>query len=234
MTQISEAFEQAIMRDVKAVGMFRIRRSITVTEFMRDILAAVLSDLPQIAVAGLIVHRPGSISIQMTGFRDWKMTPPMPISVTALGTNISFDVSEVQLVEDEETGHPALLVTTASGLKPDLMMVFDVSADEPVEPRQDAPSHEELSTLFIRHQVPKKYCMVIENVVGVAWGAQQLAPKRMNAFRGTMTQESAEDTAELIVQDLIDQQVVRAGLFFWIQLGYWLVKIIAALIQARR
>ena len=210
MTQISEAFEQAIVRDVKAVGMFRIRRSITVSEFTREILAAVLSDQPQIVIAGLIIHRPGSIAIQMNGFRDWRMTPPMPISVTALGTNISFDVSEVQLVEDEETGQPALLVTTASRLKPDVMLLFDVGHEEVT--KDESPSSSELSSQFMIHDVPEKYRGKIADAVACAWGPKQIAPIRMSASQGPLTIDGAERLAKLIVQDLVDQRIVSAGL----------------------
>jgi hypothetical protein len=230
MSTVSSAFGQAMTAEVS--GMFRVRREVTVSQFVRNVIAAVLSDSPQIEINGIIIHRPQSIAIQMTGFREWTMTPDMPISVSALGTHVSFDVSSVKLVTDEETGCPALLVTTASRLKPDVMLLFDVGHEEVTN--DDSPSSSELYTQFMIHDVPEKHQSRIADAVACAWGPKQIAPVRMSASQGPLTIDGAERLARLIVQDLIDQKVVSAGFFFWMQLGYWMVRIIAALIQSRR
>jgi hypothetical protein len=233
MSEVSSAFGHAMTADVSNVsGAFKVRRSVTVSQFVRNIIAAVLADSPQIEVNGIIIHRPQSISIQVAGFREWTMTPDMPISVSALGTQISFDVSSVKLVTDDETGCPALLIATASRLKPDVIIVFDIGHEEVTN--DESPSASELQTQFMIHDVPEKHQARIADAVACAWGPKQIAPVRMSASQGPLTVDGAERLAKLIVQDLVDQKVVSAGFFFWMQLGYWMVKIIAALIQARR
>jgi hypothetical protein len=230
MSEVASAFGQAMTAEV--TGMFRVRREVTVSQFVRNIIAAVLSDSPQIEVNQIIIHRPQSIAIQMTGFREWTMTPDMPVSVSALGTHVSFDVSSVKLVTDQETGCPALLITTASRLKPDVMLLFDVGHEEVT--KDESPSSSELSSQFMIHDVPEKYRGKIADAVACAWGPKQIAPIRMSASQGPLTIDGAERLATLIVQDLVDQRIVSVGFFFWLQLGYWMVKIITALIQARR
>lgn len=218
---------------IQPSGFMRIRRAIEVSAFLQRILSAMIADTPEIEVDGIRIYRPADIQIRMTGFRQWSMTPAFPVSVSVMGTQVSVDVSNVQLTTDPELGFPAIMITTASALKPDIMLILE-GRQEDEESQEDAPEPEEVATLIARYKVPQKYQLQVMNAVKYAWGPKQLAPARMKAITGTVTQDSADGMAKEIVNDLMDHQVVSGGLFFWMQLGYWLIRIISALIKARR
>lgn len=212
-------------------GLFRVTRRVTISEFVRRILAAVLADTGDIEIDGIIIHRPGVIQITMTGFRSWKMTPAMPISVKMLGTDVAFDISSVELIRDEDTGGPGVLVTTSSSIKPNVLIVFGVAQPDPAVPSSGVPSADEIQKLLKKHGVPSQHKQVAETAVKEAFGPRRIAVSRMAASQGNA---DSKMIAKQIVQDLVEQRVVSMGFLFWFRLGYWLVKIIAALIEARR
>jgi hypothetical protein len=217
---------------VQPVGMFRVRRKTTVSEVVRDVMNSILSSEPKIGLNGITVHRPKQIQILMTDLRKWEFTPDFPVDAALLGLSVDVSLKSIELIRDEESGHPAILITTASSVKPDVMIVCEL---EEVQATPDEHLKKRVSSLAVEHAVPKRYLPEVERVVGVAWG-RGIAQKCMTqAFpiRGqSVSLDEAEAVARMIVKDLVKEQVVGAGLFFWMQLGYWLVKIIAALIQS--
>lgn len=210
-------------------GMFVVRRKIEVNAKVEDVLSAILTGSGPIEIDGIKIGRPKSIQITMTEFKRWEFTPAFPVSVAVMGIDVSADIGSIELIQDGANG-PALLVTTASSVKPDLLIGFTIKVDKP-EVTGSAPDASEVDREFERYKVPAKHRAKIHEAVGAAWGPKQIAPIRMSAVQGDV---SADEVAKSIVQDLIDQQVVSCGLFFWMQLGYWMIKIISALIQARR
>ncbi len=222
---------------VSPVGMFRVRRKATISATVREILDAVLSDDPVIGLNGIKLHRPKQIQILMSDLRKWEFTPDFPIDAGLLGVQIDVSVRSIELVRDDETWHPAILITTASSMKPDVMIVCDV--DEVIDNADTAVAKvaRDTSRLIERHKVPEKHKAAITEAVGVAWGrgiAQRCMSSELPDGGHAIGIEEAESVATMIVRDLVHQKVVGAGLFFWMQLGYWLVKIIAALIQSDR
>jgi len=213
-------------------GMFRVTRRVTVSEFASRILTAVMANAGDVEVDGIIVHRPGSIQITMAGFRSWKMTPALPISVKMLGTKVAFDVASIELVRDEDTGGPGVLVTTSSSIKPNVFIVFDVGQPpQPADSKSDVPLDDEVKRLFKHYGLPAQHREDAIVAVREAWGPRRIAVRRMIASQGNA---DSKVVAKQIVQDLVNERVVSMGLFFWFRLGYWLVKIISALIEARR
>lgn len=212
-------------------GLFRVTRRVTISEFARRILSAVMADTGDVEIEGIIIHRPGSIQITMDGFRSWKMVPAMPVSVKMLGTSMSFDIASVELVRDEDTGGPGVLVTTSSSIKPNVLIVFDVAQSNPSVPSSGVPSSDEIQKLLKRHGVPSQHKQVAATAVKEAFGPRRIAVNRMAASQGNA---DSKVIAKQIVQDLVEQRVVSMGFLFWFRLGYWLVKIIAALIESRR
>jgi hypothetical protein len=211
--------------------MFTVRRTIEVSSKVEAILASILSGSGPVEIDGIKIGRPKELQIKMTEFKKWEFSPPFPVSVAVVGIDLSVDVGSIELMQGEDG--PSLLVTTASSVKPDLLISIKVKSDRPNVP-DAAPDDAELNDQFQRNQVPEKHRRKIREAVGAAWGPKQIAPIRISAVQGRMDLEGAEKLARVIVQELVDQKVVSAGFFFWMQLGYWLVKIIAALIQARR
>ena len=212
-------------------GMFQVHREIQVSAKIESLLASILTGTGPVEFDGVKIGRPASIQITMTGFKRWEFSPAFPVSVTLLGgIDVAVNLASIELVN--ENG-PALLVTTESKLKPDLLISFTVKADAPEVPA-GVPSDTEVDGQFEKHKVPSKHREKIRQAVGYAWGPKQIAPIRMQAVQGNLDADEADKLARVIVQELVDQQVISAGLFFWMQLGYWLIKIISALIQARR
>lgn len=239
LIEVASTERQSTVRTVGGVtiasaetGMFTVRRKMEVSAKVEDILAAILTGSGPIVIDGIKIGRPKSIQITMTEFKRWEFSPAFPVSVSVMGIDVSVDVGSIELIQDGQNG-PALLVTTASSVKPDLLIGFTLKVDRP-EILERVPDESEVATEFERHKVPAKHRAKIRDAVGAAWGPKQIAPIRMAAVQGRMDLEGAEKLARVIVQELVDQKVVSAGLFFWMQLGYWMVKIIAALIQARR
>ena len=231
-----DSASSASFAGVTPVGMFRVRRKATISATVREVLDAVLTDEPVIGLNGIKLHRPKQIQILMSDLRKWEFTPDFPVDAGVLGVQIDVSIRSIEIVRDEETKHPALLITTASSMKPDVMIVCDV--DEVVDPSDTAAARVSRNTArFIdMHNVPQKHRATITEAVGVAWG-RGIAQRCMAAELpevGAVGIDEAEAVAEMIVKDLVHQKVVGAGLFFWMQLGYWLVRIIAALIQADR
>lgn len=237
--EVASTERQSTVRTVGGVtiasaesGMFTVRRKIEVSAKVEEILAAILMGSGQIVIDGIKIGRPKSIQVTMTEFKRWVFSPAFPVSVSVMGIDVSTDIGSIELIQDGQNG-PALLVTTASSVKPDLLIGFTLKVDRP-EILERVPDESEVATEFERHKVPAKHRAKIREAVGAAWGPKQIAPIRMAAVQGSMNLEGAEKLARVIVQELVDQKVVSAGLFFWMQLGYWMIKIIAALIQARR
>ena len=214
------------------VGMFRVRRKVSVKEVVRDILEAVLSDDPVIGLNGIRLKRPKQIQILMTEMRKWEFTPDFPVDAAVVGISVDVSVRSIELVRDDESGFPALLITTASSVKPDVMLICEL--ESPVEDTEAVDKQRAAQQLFDKHAVPQKYRGEIQKAVGAAWGrkiAQTCIASEIPIRGQAISIGEAESVATMIVQDLVHQQVVGAGLFFWMYLGYWLVKIITALIQ---
>jgi hypothetical protein len=160
------------------------------------------------------------------------MTPALPISVKMLGTKVAFDVASIELVRDEDTGGPGVLVTTSSSIKPNVFIVFDVGQPpQPADSKSDVPLDDEVKRLFKHYGLPAQHREDAIVAVREAWGPRRIAVRRMIASQGNA---DSKVVAKQIVQDLVNERVVSMGLFFWFRLGYWLVKIISALIEARR
>lgn len=217
-----------------AVGLFRIRRKVSIKAAVRDILESVLSDDSIIGVNGIRLHRPKRIQILMTDMRKWEFTPAFPVDAAVIGISVDVSVKSIELIRDEESGFPAVLITTASSVKPDVMLICELESAEPEVVSDVESKRLEARLLFDKHQVPAKHRQSIETAVTAAWSrniAQSCIASEIPKQGCVVGIDQAEDVATMIVQDLIHKQVVTAGLFFWVQLGYWLVKIIAALIQ---
>ncbi len=86
MNPIAAAFFEAaetervvppVSSGVGPVGMFRVRKAITVSELVRNLLAAVQSESSVINIVGtdIVVHRPETISVKITKLRKYEFTP---------------------------------------------------------------------------------------------------------------------------------------------------------------
>lgn len=215
---------------VFGAGMFTVRRKVEVKATVADLLASIMSGVGPVEFEGIKIGRPEVIQITMRGFKRWEFSPNFPVSVSVMGADISVDISSMELIQDNG---PALLVTTASNLKPDLLIGFTLAVNKPEVPVGNVPDKAEIDQVCSRLNVPVRYRQDAIKSVAYAWGPNQIAQTRMMAVQGPMDEDGVDRLAKVIVQELVDQRVVSAGLFFWMQLGYWLVKIISALIQAR-
>lgn len=251
MSQIAAVFEelarqelsvQQVATDVKAVGMFRVRKPITVTALVKNLLAAIQGPDRSIKVDGtdITIHRPETITMTISGLRKFEFSPDFPVDVSIMRMNVSVDIRSCEVVTDEETGQPAVLVTTAGKLKPDLMIVCDLESQAPKEPDQsqtdEASLQETVAMLCNQHLVPQKYRGEVLKAVGAAYGPKRIAQRVMVACGAGpgdvgVSGQQAETVAKAIVQDLQRERVVGTGLLFWFQLGYWLVKIFTELLR---
>lgn len=224
---------------VGPVGLFRVRKQITVSALVSNLLAAVQGDGGSISIAGtdIVVHRPEVITVKITKLRKFEFSPDFPVDVDVMRLGVSVDIRSIEIVTDEESGHPAVLVTTASSLKPDLMIVCDIETEKPSGPDESELCRDEVvSALFNQHLVPAKHQAAIRNAVRVAFGPRAIAQRTIvacgngpgsPAFDASM----ADGLAKSIVVSLVQEKVVSTGLLFWFQLGYWLVRIIAELLK---
>lgn len=221
------------------VGMFRIRKPITVSALVRNLLAAVQGDGSVINVVGtdIVVHRPEVITVKITGLRKYEFTPDFPVDVAVMRLGVSVNIRSIEIVTDDETGHPAVLVTTASSLKPDLIIVCDLE-QTPVNPdnRVFKPGSNEVLMICNQQLVPRKHQEAILDAVDVAYGPKAIALRHVVACsngpgRTGFDVDTADQLARAIVEDLIKEKVVSAGFLFWWQLGYWMVRIFAELLK---
>lgn len=228
--------------DVRAVGMFRVRKPITVSAVVRNLLAAIQGPDRSIQVAGtdITIHRPETITLTISGLRKFEFSPDFPVDVSVMRMNVSVNIRSIEIVTDEETGQPGVLVTTAGKLKPDLMIVCDLGSGEPNGPRpadNDEPGLQETAEMLCnQHLVPEKYRDSVLQAVRVAYGPRRIAQRVIVACGAgpgdvAFTGERAETVAKAIVRDLQRERVVGTGILFWYQLGYWLVKILVELLR---
>jgi len=170
--------------------------------------------------------------------RRWEFTPNFPVDATLLGMDVSVDISSVELVRDDETGHPAILLTTASSLKPDVLLVCDVGADPGPEEQTIPEVRRTTVERFIRQiAVPPKYREDVQRSVGVAYTsgiAQRAMASGGIPATGPVKMADSDRVAKQIVVALKEDGVVQGGILFWFQLGYWLIRIISLLIRSER
>jgi len=228
--------------EIRPVGMFRVRKQVTVSQLVRNILSAVQGDADSIQVDGtdITVHRPKQIAVTITGLRKYEFQPDFPVDVSLMGISVSVNIRSVEIVTDEETGQPAVLVTTAGALKPDLMIVCDLDARKPETPERadddEASLRDVVTMLCNQHLVPEKYRDRVIGAIGVAYGPRRIAHRVLVAqgagpIEGGVSGAEAETVARSIVEGLVQERVVNCGMLFWFQLGYWLVKIITELLR---
>ncbi len=138
---------------------------------------------------------------------------------------VSVDIRSIEIVTDEETGHPAVLVTTASSLKPDLMIICEM---EPAEPestdRTYRPTTDEVSMVCNQQLVPHKHIGKIQEAVSAAYGPKAIVQRNAVACSNGPGQlgfdvETADQLARAIVEDLVREKVVSTGLLSGSSLG---------------
>ena len=224
-------------KGAEPVGMFRVRRNVTIGEMLRKIMDAVLGTDKVIDVDGIRVRRPREIAIRMIEMRRWEFTPNFPVDATLLGMDVSVDLSSVELVRDDETGHPAILLTTASSMKPDVMLVCDVGEKPSEDQTIPEVRRKAVERLIQQMDVPQKYQLDVHRSVGVAYTsgiAQRAMASSGIPATGPVKMEDSDRVAKQIVVALKEDGVVQGGILFWFQLGYWLVRIISLLIRSER
>jgi hypothetical protein len=212
------------------VGMFRVRRTLEVSDKVQQIVEAVLRGDKDIRLDGIRIVVPTT--------RKHVFEPALPVFVAALGTEIDVSIKSVELVRDQQTDQPALLITTASSLKPDLVVVLSVLPEKEQNP---APITDWLDDstdrLLLSEQVPSKHHKEVRKAARYAWHNGITATtvrKRLPKTGRFSNRNEIEAVAKEIVQQLADQHVVSMGLFFWMRLGYWLLKIVMLLIESEQ
>jgi len=170
--------------------------------------------------------------------RRYDFSPALPVFVAALGTEINVSVASLELVEDEATGQPAVLVTTESSLRPDLVVVLSCLPEPAPAPSLEEFRVDDLTDkLLYGLSVPSKHHEQIKKATRHAWttGVARKTIGDMLPRTGEFAApENVEKTAEQIVKYLAEHQVVQMGMFFWFRVGYWLVKVLVALIELQR
>jgi hypothetical protein len=223
----SERQAPTMFSTIPVVGMFRVRRTVEISPKMQQIVAAVLSGQNDIRLDG--------IRIVVPTVRKYTFETPLPVFVTVAGIELDVSVRSVELVVED--GQPAILVTTESSLKPDLVVVLSVLEPVPA-PGPDKFRVDDLTDkLLFGFSVPSKHHEPIKKATRHAWQTG-LARKTMGDMLPKTGQfadpENVKKTAEQIAKNLGEQQVVQMGVFFWFRVGYWLVKILMALIELQR
>lgn len=214
---------------MQVVGLFRVRKTLAVSQTVQDIVTAVLRGDKDIRINGIRIVVPVS--------RRHEFTPALPVFVAVLGTELNVSVSSVELTKDPESEQPALLITTESSLKPDVLLVLSVLPEQEHDTEPVAPSFPVSSIterLLIERKVPARHHHGIRIGTSHAWSEGIVAAKAAQLPKtGMLDTQQLERVARAVVEQLVEDKVVSAGLFFWLNLGYYLIKIIAALIDAQ-
>jgi hypothetical protein len=221
----SERTAPTMFSSVPVTGMFKIRRTVAVSSELQEIVLSVLRGDKEIRLHGIRIVVPTT--------RRHVFDPPLPVYVEALGTELNVSVASVELVEQDE--QPALLITTESVLKPNLLVVLAVLPDEP-KPDEQFPVDDVTDRALFDLEVPKQHHTTAKRAMRHAWrhGIAQGVMSTLPKWAGVSDRRDVEVAAKAIVQQLVEQKVVSAGFLFWMRLGYWLVKIVMALLEAQQ
>lgn len=224
----SERQAPTMFSTIPVVGMFRVRRTVEISPKLQQIVAAVLSGQNDIRLDG--------IRIVVPTVRKYTFENSLPVYVTVAGIELDVSVRSVELVVED--GQPAILVTTESSLKPDLVVVLSVLEEQLPAPGPDEFRVDDLTDkLLFGFSVPSKHHEPIKKATRHAWQTGMARKTMSNMLPKTgefADPENVRKTAEQIVKNLGEQQVVQMGVFFWFRVGYWLVKILMALIELQR
>jgi hypothetical protein len=210
---------------IPVVGMFRVRRTVEISPKMQQIVAAVLSGQNDIRIDG--------IRIVVPTVRKYTFESPLPVYVTVAGIELDVSVRSVELVVED--GQPAILVTTDSSLKPDLVVVLSVLEEHTPDDR--FPVDDATDRALFDLEVPKQYHETAKKAMRHAWQygiAQGVMGSMIPKAPKLSNPPELEPAAKEIVRMLVQVQVVQMGWFFWARLGYWLVKILIMLMQANQ
>lgn len=221
----SERPAPTMFSTIPVVGMFRVRRTVEISPKLQQIVAAVLSGQNDIRLDG--------IRIVVPTVRKHTFETPLPVYVTVAGIELDVSVRSVELVVED--GQPAVLVTTDSSLKPDLVVVLSV-LEEP-NPEERFPVDDATDRALFDLEVPKQYHETAKKAMRHAWQhgiAQGIMASMIPKAPKLSNQPELEPAAKEIVRLLVQAQVVQMGWFFWARLGYWLVKILIMLMQANQ
>lgn len=221
----SERPAPTMFSTIPVVGMFRVRRTVEISPKMQQIVAAVLSGQNDIRLDGIRVVVPT--------VRKYTFENPLPVYVTVAGIELDVSVHSVELVVED--GQPAVLVTTESSLKPDLVVVLSV-LEEP-NPDDRFPVDDATDRALFDLEVPKQYHETAKKAMRHAWQygiAQGVMSSMLPKDAVVLSQREIEAAAKQLVRVLGDAQVVQMGFLFWFRLGYWLVKIVMMLMEANQ
>jgi hypothetical protein len=210
------------------VGMFRVRRTVEISEKLQQVVQAILDGQNDIRLDGIRIVVPTT--------RRHVFEPALPVFVTMMGTELNVSVASLELIED--SGQPAILVTTESSLKPDLVLVLSVLPNVAPEDREQKLRIADMTDrLLLDLQVPKQHHEQTREATRHAWVhgiAQDVAGTMLPKTGRFASPPQLKAAAREIVQQLADQQVIQMGWFFWARLGYWLVKIVMALLEEQQ
>lgn len=222
----SERAAPTMFSSVPVTGMFKIRRTVGVSQEVQQIVMSILRGDKEIRLNGIRIVVPTT--------RRHVFDPPLPVYVEALGTELNVSVASVELVEQDE--QPALLITTESVLKPNLLVVLAVLPDEQQKPDGRFPVDDATDRALFDLEVPKQHHTTAKRAMRHAWqhGIAQGVMSTLPKWGGVSEQRQIEEAARAIVRQLVEQKVVSAGFLFWMRLGYWLVKIVMALLEAHQ
>lgn len=221
----SERPAPTMFSTIPAVGMFRVRRTVEISPKMQQIVAAVLSGQNDIRLDG--------IRIVVPTVKKYTFENPLPVFVTVAGIELDVSVRSVELVVED--GQPAILVTTESSLKPDLVVVLSVIEEQTPEERFRVDDATDRALYDL--EVPKQYHETAKKAMRHAWQygiAQDVMGSWLPKTGAAASQKDLELAAKEIVLQLGQAQVVQMGFLFWFRLGYWLVKIVMMLMEANQ
>jgi len=201
--------EPNMFSSVPVTALFRIRRTVEISPKLQEIVAAVLQGDRELRVDGIRIVIPTT--------RRYDFSPALPVFVSALGTEINVSVASLELVEDEATGQPAVLVTTESSLRPDLVVVLSCLPEPAPAPSLEEFRVDDLTDkLLYGLSVPSKHHEQIKKATRHAWttGVARKTIGDMLPRTGEFAApENVEKTAEQIVKYLAEHQVVQMGMF---------------------
>lgn len=221
----SERQAPTMFSTIPVVGMFRVRRTVEISPKMQQIVAAVLSGENDIRLDG--------IRIVVPTVKKYSFETPLPVFVTVAGIELDVSVRSVELVVED--GQPAILVTTDSSLKPDLVVVLSVLEEQ--TPSERFRVDDATDRALFDLEVPKQYHETAKKAMRHAWQygiAQGVMGSMLPKTGGVLSKKQMEPAAKEIVRILGEAQVVQMGFLFWFRLGYWLVKIVMMLMEANQ
>ncbi len=221
----SERQAPTMFSTIPVVGMFRVRRTVEISPKMQQIVAALLSGQNDIRLDGIRIVFP---TVKRYTFEN-----PLPVYVTVAGIELDVSVRSVELVVED--GQPAILVTTESSLKPDLVVVLSVLEEQTPDERFRVDDATDRALFDL--EVPKQYHETAKKAMRHAWQhgiAQGVMGSMLPKTGGAASQKDLALAAKEIVLQLGQAQVVHMGFLFWFRLGYWLVKIVMMLMEANQ